>query len=125
MKYVVLRTGGKQYKVAEGDILRVNKIAPVSTGKDVEDAKDYSFNDVLFYANDGFYEIGRPRIKGVMVKGTILREMKGEKIRVSKFKSKVRYRRVYGHRDLLTEIKIEKILAKGETDKAKIKSAKG
>lgn len=102
MKYAVVKTGGKQYKVSEGDIIEVEKL-------NVEPDKDYSFDKVLLYASDGDVKIGTPLVKNVKVAGEILDNIKGKKIRVAKYKSKVRYRKVYGHRQALTKIQIKSI----------------
>ena len=103
MEYAVIRLGGKQYKVAPGAILEVDRNAALrQNGKVVLD-------DVLMYASDGKIKIGNPRIADVKVKAKVLEHKKGEKIRVAKFKAKVRYRRVMGFRPLLTRLQIESI----------------
>lgn len=102
MKYVVFRSGGKQYKVSEGDTLDIE--VPLKN-------KEVAFDDVLLYSSDGNYKVGNPKVEGVSVKAIYLGEQKGEKIRVSKFKSKVRFRRVTGHRAKFSRVKIEKIVS--------------
>lgn len=102
MRYVVFRSGGKQYKVSEGDILDLE--VPL---KD----KEVIFDDVLLYSFDRSYKIGNPKVKGVSIKAINLGEQKGKKIRVSKFKSKVRFRRVTGYRAKFSRVKIEKIVS--------------
>lgn len=102
MKYAVIKTGGKQYKVSEGDIVEVDKL-PLEKNHEVE------FWEILLYVSDGDAQIGRPILQGVKMKGKVLDQIKGEKIRVAKFKAKVRYRRVMGFRPLLTRVQIEKI----------------
>ena len=102
MQYAVIRTGGKQYRVAPGDILEIDKLDAVKDGV-------YSFNDVLLVVSDGKVTIGTPLLSEVKVKAKVLDQIKGEKIRVAKFKSKVRYRRVTGFRARLTRVQIEKI----------------
>jgi large subunit ribosomal protein L21 len=101
MKYAVIKTGGKQYKVSEGDVIEIDKIAS-SDGKVV-------FEEVLLLSTDAGVKIGKPMVDGVSVEGKSLGDFRGEKIRVSKFKSKVRYRRVSGFRAELSKIQIEKI----------------
>lgn len=103
MKYTIFRSGGKQYKASEGDILEIEHV----TG----DAEDYIFTDVLLYVADGISKIGNPTVPGVTVKGKILGQIKGEKIRVAKFKSKVRYRKVTGHRQHLSKIQVQEIIS--------------
>lgn len=102
MRYVVFKSGGKQYKASEGDILDLE--VPLKN-------KEVTFDEVLLYGSDGDYKIGDPKVKGVSVKATVLGEVKGEKILVSKFKSKVRYRRSTGHRARFSRVKIDKIVA--------------
>lgn len=102
MKYAVIKTGGKQYRVSEGESFEVDKL-PFDKNKDV------IFEEVLLLADDKEVKIGKPFIKGAKVKGVILDQKKGEKIRVSKFKSKVRYRRVMGFRPQISVVRIEKI----------------
>jgi large subunit ribosomal protein L21 len=101
MNYAVIKTGGKQYKVSEGDIIEVDKIV----GKDGK----FTFEEVLLLVNDGKVIVGKPFIDGEKVEGKILEDIKGIKVRVSKFKSKVRYRRTTGFRASLTKVQIEKI----------------
>ena len=101
MNYAVIKTGGKQYKVSEGDVIEIDRIA----GKDGK----ISFEEVLLLVNDGKVVVGKPFITGEKVEGKILEDFRGEKVRVSKFKSKVRYRRTTGFRAALTRVQIEKI----------------
>jgi large subunit ribosomal protein L21 len=107
MKYAVVKSGGKQYRISEGDILEIEKI-------DQADKKDFIFENVLLITENGEVKVGNPFLTNVSVKASIVGETKGEKIRVSKYKAKVRYRRVTGHRQKYTKVKIEKIEAKGE-----------
>ena len=103
MKYVVLQTGGKQYKVSEGDIIEIEKI-------DNPVGKDFQFENVLlFTGEDSLVKIGQPILTDVIVTAKVLENIKGDKIRVGKYKAKVRYRRMTGHRQLLTKVQIEKI----------------
>lgn len=111
MKYAVVKTGGKQYKITEGDIVEVERLAT--------DKKEVMFEDVLLYTADGVVKVGNPLLSGVVVKGTVLGDTKGKKIRVAKYKAKVRYRRVTGHRQALTKVKIDSIEAKGKAEEKK------
>lgn len=114
MDYAVIKTGGKQYKVSEGDIIEIDRIA----GKDGK----ISFEEVLLLVNNGKVTVGKPFISGEKVEAKILEDLRGIKVRVSKFKSKVRYRRTTGFRAALTKVQIEKIggtKAKVETKIAK------
>lgn len=101
MKYAVVKTGGKQYKVSEGDFIEIDRIS----GKDGK----IIFEEVLLLVSDGNVKVGKPFIVGEKVEGKILENIRGEKVRVSKFKSKVRYRRTVGFRAALTKVQIEKI----------------
>jgi large subunit ribosomal protein L21 len=111
MKYAVVKTGGKQYKISEGDVLEVERIS-------LGDQKEILFDDVLMYTADGAVRIGTPLLTGIEIKATVLGQIKGKKIRVAKYKAKVRYRRVSGHRQLLTKVQIKSIQPKGKADAA-------
>ena len=102
MKYAVIKTGGKQYKVKEGDIIEVDRLSE-STDKKV------LFDQVLLKVTDSGVKIGEPFIKGEKVEAKLLDQIKGDKVRVSKFKAKVRYRRVTGFRASLSKVLVEKI----------------
>lgn len=101
MKYAVITSGGKQYKVQEGEALTLDKLS--------QKEGEIRFDNVLLMVTDGAVQLGDPYVAGVAVTAKILGEEKGEKIRISKFKSKVRYRRVTGFRSKLTRIQIEQI----------------
>lgn len=100
MKYAIIRTGGKQYQVREEEALLVEKI---------EAENSVIFDEVLLLVDDKKVKIGQPRVEGAKVKAKILGQIKGEKIRVAKFKAKSRYRKVKGHRQRLTKVKIERV----------------
>lgn len=102
MEYAVVRVGGKQYRVSKGDILEVDRQRTEKNGSVVLD-------NVLMYVSDGKVKIGKPIVPNLNVKAKVLEEKKGKKIRVSKFKAKVRYRRVMGFRPLLTRLQITEI----------------
>lgn len=102
MKYAVIKSGGKQYRVCEGDIIEVDRLSTI-------DKKNIIFSEVLLLVNDGQIKIGTPFTSDVKVMGKILDHLKGKKIRVAKFKAKARYRRVAGFRPSLTRVQIEKI----------------
>lgn len=106
MKYAVVMSGGKQYRVSEGDTVAVDKL-----GLNPNDA--YTFADVLLFVDGDTKQVGMPHVDGVVVSGTVVDEKKTKKIRVAKFKAKARYRRVIGHRSIVTTIKINTIEAKG------------
>ena len=101
--YAVIRTGGKQYRVSEGQTLRVEKL----TGK----AGDkITFSEVLLLGGDA-PKVGQPLVKGAQVAAEIVGEGKGKKIVVFKFKRRKNYRRKTGHRQPFTELKITGIKA--------------
>ncbi len=102
MQYAIIKSGGKQYKVSAGDTLTVDKI-------DLEGKKNFTFEEVLLFVNDGKVTIGKPSIKDAVVTAALVDQVKGDKIRVAKFKAKSRYRKVMGFRPLHTILKIEKI----------------
>lgn len=109
MRYAVIASGGKQYKVSEGDVIDVEKLAVVANDP-------ISLDQVLLSVTDEAISIGKPLVAGAVVKGTVVEQRKGEKIRVAKFKAKVRYRRVTGKRQHLTRIKIDSIVIPGEKE---------
>jgi len=102
MKFAIIKTGGKQYKVSEGKILVCEKL-PKKEGSVV------TFDKVLLYFDGKKTEVGKPLIKNVKVNGKVLSQFKAKKITVIKFKHKIRYRRKKGHRQQQTKVKIEKI----------------
>jgi large subunit ribosomal protein L21 len=103
MKYAVVKIGGSQYQVAEGDEIEVEKL-------DGKKGERLNFNEILLFVDDGKVKIGRPLLKNLVVKAEVLQQLKGRKIRVATYKAKSRYRRVVGHRKLLTRIKVRKIV---------------
>jgi large subunit ribosomal protein L21 len=108
MKYAVIKTGGKQYKVSEGDIIEVDNLDKKKDEKVV-------FDEVLLLVSDSSTKIGKPFIIGEKVEAIVVEELRGEKLYVAKYKSKVRYRKRIGFRAALTKIKIEKIGDKKES----------
>lgn len=110
MKYAVIQTGGKQYRVSEGEILEVEHLAG-------EKDQNINFDQVLLIADDGKVKVGTPFIENAKVQAKIVEHLRGDKIRVAKYKAKVRYRKVYGHRQELTKILIESIEEKGSSAK--------
>ena len=99
--YAVIVSGGKQYKVSEGDVIRVEKL-------EVEEGAKVSFDQVLLI-NDGSLKIGTPTVQGAKVSGTVLQNGKGKKVIVYRYKRKSCYHKKNGHRQLFTEVKIDKI----------------
>ena len=99
--YAIIATGGKQYRVSEGDVIYIEKI-------DAQVDSSVSF-DVLLMGNDGDVKIGTPVVEGVKVEGKVVGQIRGEKIVVYKYKSKKNYRRKQGHRQPYTKVEITKI----------------
>lgn len=116
MKYAVLKTGGKQYKVSVGTEIEVDKIEA-----DVD--SNISLDKVLLVADGEVFHVGQPHLEGVTITARVLEQKKGKKIRVAKFKAKARYRKVTGHRQVLTKVKIEKIGSSEEKKASKSSSA--
>ena len=102
--YAVIRTGGKQYKVQEGETLRVEKLEG-GEGSEVE------FKDVLMVSDGENVTLGQPGIENAMVKAHIVEQGKGKKVLVFKFKRRKGYRKLKGHRQLFTAVKIDNIQA--------------
>jgi large subunit ribosomal protein L21 len=105
--YAIVETGGKQYKVAPGQKVEVDRLA-VAEGEAVE------LSRVLLIADGEDTIIGSPNIDGAKVIATCLGEHKGDKIIVFKYKPKVRYRRKKGHRQLYATLEIKEIVKPGE-----------
>ncbi len=102
--YAVIKTGGKQYKVEEGDKLQIEKIAG-------EKGADVAFDEVLFVGGDDDYKLGAPTVDGAVVKARVVRQMQGRKIVVFKMKRRQGYHKKQGHRQELTEVLITEIQA--------------
>ena len=102
MPYAVIRTGGKQYRVTEGDVVKVERIAG-NVGDDI------SLNDVLLVGGDGEVKIGTPVVDGAQVTGQILDQGKAKKILVFKKKRRKSYSRQRGHRQQQTTLRITAI----------------
>jgi large subunit ribosomal protein L21 len=100
--YAVVSTGGKQYRVSEGDVLRVEKI-PGEVGDEV------SFDRVLLVSDGEELNIGQPVVEEAAVKARIVEQGKAKKILVFKYKRRKRYRRKQGHRQPYTAVKIDSI----------------
>ena len=101
--YAVVATGGKQYKVSEGDILRVEKLAG-DVGETV------SLDQVLMVSDGEDVRIGRPLVENAAVNASIVEQGKAKKILVFKYKRRKRYRKKQGHRQSFTAIKIDNII---------------
>lgn len=98
-KYAVIQTGGKQYRVSEGDRIAVERLA-------AEEGSDITIDRVLMLGGDGSTRIGTPVVDGATVTATVTEHYRGKKIEVFKFKAKKRYRRHTGHRQEQTRLTI-------------------
>jgi large subunit ribosomal protein L21 len=105
--YAIVRTGGKQYRVEEGRSLLVERL---TTGE----GETAELADVLLIASDGDVTVGTPVIEGARVLAHVDEHLRGQKIIVFKFKSKVRTRKKTGHRQSLTRLTVEQILRPGQ-----------
>jgi large subunit ribosomal protein L21 len=104
--YAVIKTGGKQYKVAAGDYLKVEKL-------DGDVGSKVVIDKVLMLADGDNVTIGAPLVAGAKVNATVLSHGKGDKVRIFKFNRRKHYRKTQGHRQSFTEIKIEDINGNG------------
>ena len=98
----VIKTGGKQYLVSPGDKIKIEKL-------EKKEGAEITFNEVLFLEKNKKVDIGCPLIKGVKVVGKVLKQGKGKKVIIFKYKAKKRYKVKKGHRQLFTEVEILKI----------------
>lgn len=104
MRYAIIKTGGKQYKVSEGDMLQVELL------HDIAPQGEVVFDEVMLSVGDGEIKVGKPYLTDVLVKGILQDEIaRGPKIRVMKYKAKVRHRRATGHRQKLSQVLIKSI----------------
>ena len=102
--YAVLETSGKQYRVAAGDTLEVDRL-------EAEAGKPFVFDKVLFVGNEGKFAIGAPTVANATIKADIVEHFRGEKKVAFKMKRRKGYHRTVGHRQELTRIKISEIKA--------------
>ena len=100
--YAIIESCGKQYKVAEGDVVFFEKL-------DAEEGKKVTFDKVILVSEDGKVQVGAPYVKGVKVEGKVVSHGKGKKIIVFKMKAKKNYRRKQGHRQPYTKVEITTI----------------
>ena len=103
MLHAIIETGGKQYRVGEGDIVFIEKL-PVEAGEEV------TFDKVLAVMGDGTTAIGAPVVEGAKVTAKVVKNGKGKKIHIFKYKPKKGYRRRQGHRQPYTQVQIESVV---------------
>ena len=102
--YAVIQTGGKQYRVQQGDVIFVEKI-------NAQADEAVTFDEVLLVGNDGETKIGTPMVEGAKVEGKVLAQVKSKKIVVYKYKAKKNERKKQGHRQPYTKVEITAINA--------------
>lgn len=102
--YAIIKTGGKQYRVAEGDILRVELLE-----KDPKQA--VTFDEVLLVAKDGDLKVGQPTVAGASVEAEVITHDRAKKVIIFKKKKTTTYQRTQGHRQGYTEVRIKAIRA--------------
>ena len=102
--YAIIKTGGKQYRVQEGDLITIEKLEAAAD-------ETVTFDQVLTVVNDGSVKVGTPLVDGAKVTGKVVEHGKGKKILVFKYKAKSNYRRRQGHRQPFTKVRIESINA--------------
>lgn len=105
--YAVIKTGGKQYKVAKNDVIQVEKLAG-------EAGSSVNLDEVLLVADDKGVTVGAPTVDGATVTATVVEQARGDKIIVFKKKRRKDYRRTKGHRQLVTVLRINEVLGKGQ-----------
>lgn len=115
--YAVVKIGGSQYKISPGEILEVDKL-------DYPAEKLFEIDQTLLAVDGDKVQIGQPYLADFKVTARVLKQFQGKKIRVARFKAKVRYRKVKGFRAQLTQIKIEKIGVQEAKEEIKAKSSK-
>ena len=103
--HAVIKTGGKQFKVTEGDTIKVEKLS-------TEVGKVFNLNSVLTLVDGDKVTIGTPIVKGASVDATVVSHGKGDKVKIFKMNRRKGYRKSQGHRQTFTEIKIDKIAVK-------------
>ena len=102
MAYVILKAGGKQYKVAEGDVIDIDKL-------DAQAGQETTFSEVLFHADGDKFTHGAPLISGASVVGEVVEQRKAPKVIAFKYRRRKGYHRTVGHRQKLTRVRIKTI----------------
>ncbi len=103
MSFAIIETGGKQYRIAEGDVFKVEKIAEHKAGDTVV------FDKVLLIDDGEKVEVGTPYLEDKTIEVTLTEEGKGKKLHIQKFKSKSRYKRRVGHRQSFAKVEVKNI----------------
>lgn len=100
--YAIVQTGGKQYRVSEGDVLKVEKL-------EAKEGEEVKLDDVLFAKSSDQVLSGRPKVMGASVTAQVIRQLRAPKILVYKERQKKVYKKTQGHRQWLTELRIKSI----------------
>ena len=100
--YAIIQTGGKQYRVSEGDVVSIEKLTAA-------EGEEVVFDQVLTVVSDSDIKIGKPVVEGAIVTAKVVEHGKGKKILVFKYKAKSNYRKRQGHRQPYTKVEISKI----------------
>ena len=115
--YAIIEACGKQYKVAEGDVVFFEKL-------EAEEGKNLTFDKVILVSDDDKVQVGNPYVKGITVEGKVVSHGKGKKILVFKYKAKKNYRRTKGHRQPYTKVEITEIKLPAAKKEATVAAAK-
>lgn len=102
MNYAVIKTGGKQHKVEEGEIIAIEKL-------NIEEGEKVEFEEVLAVKTDGKLQVGAPLLIGAKVTGTVISQEKDKKVVIIKMRRRQDYRSKQGHRQKITKVKIDSI----------------
>jgi len=102
--YAIFTTGGKQYRVSQGDVLDIEKL-------DVEEGASVDFDNVLMVSNDDAVQIGAPYVEGGKVTATVTKQGRGKKVEIIKFKRRKHHQKRTGHRQYLTTVEITGVSA--------------
>ncbi|MXX32243.1 MAG: 50S ribosomal protein L21 [Chloroflexi bacterium] len=114
--YAVIRSGGKQYRVSPGQRLKLERF-------DGEAGDRVTFSDVLLVSGGGEVAVGAPTVESASVTGEIVEQGRGRKIRVFRYKNKTRYRRLRGHRQLHTDVRVDEVSLGDQTWTAPVAEA--
>ncbi len=107
MAFAIIKTGGKQYRVSEGTVLKVEKLP-----EEARKGGKVVFDEVLLTDDGKETTLGAPTVKGAQVEAEVVADGRADKVRVVRYKAKVRYHKVYGHRQPFTEVKITELKTK-------------
>ncbi len=105
--YAVIQTGGKQVRVAQGDVVRIERIS----GQSFVKGQELAISEVLAVSKDQTLDLGKPFVNGASVKATVIREVRGPKVIAFKKKRRKQFKRIHGHRQNLVEVRIQAIEA--------------